>query len=139
MHILHEKSFEDLLLMNDYVSVHQNHLHFLSTEILKSVNDLNLQFMWTYFSVKPILYELRKGMHFSAAESTWHGINDFSFCGSLLGNALDREIKESKSAEVAKSKLRETFLAPVLGFGKYQRSIQAPVGFNSFKHWQFVR
>ena len=40
--------------------LHQNHLHFLATEIFKSVNNFNLQFMWNYFSFKPILYELRK-------------------------------------------------------------------------------
>ena len=72
-------------------------------------------------------------MYFPAAGSTWHGISYFSFCGSLLGNTLDREIKESNSTEVFKSKLRETFLAPVLCFDKYRRRIQNPVGFNSFK------
>ena len=41
-------------------------------------------------------------MYFSAAGSTWHGINYFSFCGSLLGNTLHREIKESNSTEVVK-------------------------------------
>ena len=61
MHIVHEKSYEDLLLMNDDISIHQNHLHFLAREIFKSVNNLNLQFMWNYFSFKPILCELRKG------------------------------------------------------------------------------
>ena len=72
-------------------------------------------------------------MYISAAGSTWHGINYFSFCGSLLGNTLHQEIKESNSTEVVKSKLREMFLTPVLCFDKYQRCIQNPVGFNSFK------
>ena len=61
MHIVHEKSYEDLLLMNYDMSLHQNDLPFLAREIFKSVNNLNLQFMWTYFSFKPNLYELRKG------------------------------------------------------------------------------
>ena len=61
MHIIvHEKSYEDLLLMNDDISIHQHHLHFLSTEICTSVNNVNLEFMWNCFSFKPILYELRK-------------------------------------------------------------------------------
>ena len=73
-------------------------------------------------------------MYFSAAVSTWYGINYFLFCGSLVGNILHREIKESKSTEIVKSKLRETPLAPVLlRFDKYQRRIQNPVGFSSFK------
>ena len=40
LHIVHEtfeKSYEDLLLMN-FISIHQNHLHFLVTENFKSVN-----------------------------------------------------------------------------------------------------
>ena len=127
--IVHKKSYEDLLLMNDGISIHQNHLHFLTTEIFKSVNNLNLQFMRNYFSVQSIIYELRKGNAFFSR------LIDllFLFCGSLLGNTLHPEIKESNSTEVAKSKLRETFLAPVLCFDKYQRNIQTPVGFNSFK------
>ena len=72
-------------------------------------------------------------MYVSAAGSTWHGINYFPFCGSLLGNTLHREIKESNSTEVVKSKLRETFFASALCFDKYQRRIQNPVGFNSVK------
>ena len=62
MHIIvHEKSYEDLLLMNDDISIHQHHLHFLATEIFTSVNNVNLELMWNCFSFKPILYELRKG------------------------------------------------------------------------------
>ena len=47
----YEKSYEDLLLMNDDISIHQNHLHFLATEIFNkssifnSINNLNPQFM----------------------------------------------------------------------------------------------
>ena len=111
----YEKSYEDLLLMNDDISIHQNHLHFLATEIFNkssifnSINNLNPQFMWNCFSFKLILYELRKGnvMHFPPVPSTWHGINYLLFAGSLLGNTLPREIKESNSTEVFKAKLKE--------------------------------
>ena len=54
--------------MNDDISIHQNHLQFFATEILKSANNMNLQFMCNYFSFKPILYELTK-LYFSAAGS----------------------------------------------------------------------
>ena len=132
LHIVHEtfeKSYEDLLLMN-YISIHQNHLHFLVTENFKSVNNLNFQIMWNYFSFKPVLYELRKGnaMHFSPARSTWHGINNFLFSRSLLGNNLPREIKE----KFLNPSLKKRFLHPHC-VDKYQRCIQNPVGFNSFK------
>ena len=42
-------------------------------------------------------------------------------------------IKKSNSTEVVKSKLRKTFLAPVLCFDKFQRCIQNLHGFNNFK------
>ena len=57
---------KDLLLMNDVISILQNHLHFLATEIFNkfsifnSINILNAQFIWNCFSFKLILYELRK-------------------------------------------------------------------------------
>ena len=62
--IVHKKSYEDLLLMNDDISIHQNHLHFQAREIFKSVSSLILQFTWNCFSFKPILCELRKGTVF---------------------------------------------------------------------------
>ena len=116
IHKTYEKSYEDLLFMNDDISIHQNHLHFLATEIFNkssifnSINNLNPQFMWNCFSFKLILYELRKGnvMHFPPVPSTWHRINYLLFSESLLGNTLlSREIKESNSTEVFKAKLKE--------------------------------
>ena len=56
------RSYEDLLLMNDNISIHQ--IIYISSQqichIFKSVNNFSLQFMWNYFSFKSILYELRK-------------------------------------------------------------------------------
>ena len=46
-------------------------------------------------------------MHFPPVPSTWHAINYLLFAGSLLGNTLPREIKESNSTEVFKAKLKE--------------------------------
>ena len=47
-------------------------------------------------------------MHFPPVPSTWHGIDYLLVSGSLLGNnLLPREIKESKSAEVFKAKLKD--------------------------------
>ena len=76
----YEKSYEDLVLMNDNISIHQNSLHFLATEIFNKfsifnfINNLNPQFMWNCFSFKLILYELRKGnvIYFPPVPSTWH-------------------------------------------------------------------
>ena len=110
LHIVNEKSYEDLLFMNDAISIYQNHLHFLAKEIFKSVINLNLQFMWNYFSFKPIVYELRKGMYFSAAGSTWQGINYLLFCGSLLGNALHVRSRKLTLQKLLNQNLEKSFL-----------------------------
>ena len=78
----HEKSYEYLLFINDDISIHQNHLHFLAPEIFSkssifnSINNLNPQVMWNCFSFKPILYELSKGnvIHFPPVPPTWQEI-----------------------------------------------------------------
>ena len=41
----YEKNYKDLLVDYDEVSIHQKHLKFLATEVLKSANKLNPQFM----------------------------------------------------------------------------------------------
>ena len=97
--MLYSKSYEDLLLMNDDIFIHQNHLHFLATEIFSkssifnSINNLNSQFMWNSVSFKLILYELRKAnlMHFPPVLSIWHEINYFLFSGTLLWNTLGQD------------------------------------------------
>ena len=61
----YEKSYEDLLLMNDDISIHQTHLHFVVTEIFikssvfNSINNLKPQFVWNCLSFQLILYELK--------------------------------------------------------------------------------
>ena len=57
----YEKSYNELLILKRDISIHQKHLHFLATEIYKSVNNLNPQFMWNYFIISTLPYKLRKG------------------------------------------------------------------------------
>ena len=56
-----EESYENLLFENSSVSVNQRHLCFLVTEIYKSTTQINLEFMWPYFTCNNITYNLRKG------------------------------------------------------------------------------
>ena len=56
----YEKSYNNLLIMNRDISIHQNHLPFLVTEVYRSANNLNPQFMWNYFNFSTLPYELRK-------------------------------------------------------------------------------
>ena len=58
---IYEKSYNELLILNRTISIHQKHLHFLATEVYKSVNNLNPQGMWNYFNFSTLSNELRKG------------------------------------------------------------------------------
>ena len=49
-----DASYDDLLQLNNSVSLHQQHLRFLLTEIYKSTGTLNPQFMWSYFKYRKV-------------------------------------------------------------------------------------
>ena len=49
-----EESYENLFLESSSVSVHQRQLLFLVTEIYKNTTQINLQFMWPYFTYNNI-------------------------------------------------------------------------------------
>ena len=55
------ESYEELLLRNNEVSNHQKRFRILVTEVVKSLADLNPDFMKSYFTIKEIPYCLRKG------------------------------------------------------------------------------
>lgn len=82
--------YDDLLLRNNEVSIHQRHLRFLATEVFKSVNGLNPDFMSDYFTKKIMPYNLRRGevLCLPKANSSYYGIHGFHFRGSILWNNL---------------------------------------------------
>ena len=57
----YNKSYEELLQLNNNVSIHQMHLQYLALEVFKSLMHLNPKFKWSYFNENPIPYDLRKG------------------------------------------------------------------------------
>ena len=54
----YNKSYGELLQLNNNVSIHQRHLQYLALEVFKSLMHLNPEFMWSYFNEKPILHNL---------------------------------------------------------------------------------
>ena len=55
----YEKSYKDLLVNRDEISIHPKHLQFLATKVFKSTNKLNPQFLWCFFKNHEIPYNLR--------------------------------------------------------------------------------
>ena len=63
------ESYDELLLGNNEVSIHQKQLRILATEVFKSRADLNPDFMKSYFTIKEIPY-LTKWKFFENTIST---------------------------------------------------------------------
>ena len=75
------ESYEELLLLNNEVSIHQKQLNILATEVFKSLADLNPDFMKSHFTIKEILYCLQNGnfLKIPSARSTHYGTNSILF------------------------------------------------------------
>ena len=56
----YNKSYEELLQLNNNLSIHQRHLQYLILEIFKSLIHLNLEFLWSCLHENSIPYDLRK-------------------------------------------------------------------------------
>ena len=54
----YNKLHEELLQLNNNVSIHQRYLQYLALEVSKSLIHLNPEFMWSYFNENPIPYDL---------------------------------------------------------------------------------
>ena len=100
------ESYEELLLRNNEVSVHQNQLRILAGEVFKSLANMNPDFMKPYFTIKEITYWLRNGnfLKILSASSTRYGTNSILFRACLVWNKLPYSVKQSQSFIEFKSK-----------------------------------
>ena len=75
------ESYEELLLRNNQVSIHQKQLRILATAVFKSFADLNADFMKSYFKIKEIPYCFRNGnfLKILSARSTPYRTNSILF------------------------------------------------------------
>ena len=103
------KNYDELLRNNNEVSIHQSHLRALICEVFKSLNNLNAEFMWSYFVFKNITYNLRKGplLRLPATKSTSYSINSALFRACLLWNSLPQPIKYCESIVELKTKMKD--------------------------------
>ena len=56
----HNKNYDEHLWDKNEVSIHQRHLRALICEVFKSLNNMNPEFMWSYFAFKNITYNIKK-------------------------------------------------------------------------------
>ena len=93
------ESYEELLLRNNEMSIHQTQLCILATEAFKSSADINLDFMKSYFTIKEISYSIRNGnfLKILSARSTRYGTNSILFRACFVWNKLPHSVKQSQS------------------------------------------
>ena len=105
---VYNQSYEHLLNKSDNVSIHQKHLRYLTIEVYKSLTKIISGFMWSFFEKKPYLYNLQRGdlLHLPPAKSTGYSVNSFGFGGSLLWNNLPSQLKESRTLEEFKYRIK---------------------------------
>ena len=75
------ESYEELLLPNSEVSIHQKQLRILATDVFKSLADINPDFTKSYFTIKEIPFCLRNGnfLKIPSASSARYGANSILF------------------------------------------------------------
>ena len=100
-----DNGYDELLQMSNEITIHQKHLHALTCEVFKSLNNSNPEFMWSYFTFKKITYNIRNGplLKLPNAKSTYYGITSVHFRACLLWNGLPH----SESILELKRKLKE--------------------------------
>ena len=101
------KSYDELLELNNDLSIHQRYLRYLTIEVFKSIMHLNPEFMWSYFEEKPMPYNLRDGCKLALpkTKSSSFGINSLRFRESLLWNNLSASVKNCQSLNKFKLEL----------------------------------
>ena len=103
------KNYAELPRDNNKFSIHERHSRALICEFFNSLNNLNPEFMWSYFVFKNITYNIRNGslLRLLAAKSTSYGINSVLFRACLLSNSLPQFVKHSESILELKTKIKD--------------------------------
>ena len=72
------KNYDELLRNNNEVSIHQSHFRALICKVFKSLNNLNPEFMWSYFVFK-IIFTNFPLLRLSAEKPTCYSLNSVLF------------------------------------------------------------
>ena len=104
----YELSYEQLLVKDNSVSIHQKNLQKLVTEIYKVLNGYVPEIIKDLFVVEEISYSLRNTTKFKANKiyTTKYGTETVSYLGPKLWKSLPNEYKDSASLEIFKRKIK---------------------------------
>ena len=101
-------SFEDLLIMNNSVTVHHRNVQNLAIELYKVQNDLSPNFMKSIFKISENHYNLRIDNTFqnSNIRTVYYGSETLSYRGPQIWQIVPQDIKNSSSLVEFKRKIR---------------------------------
>ena len=105
----YESSFEQLLRMDNSVSIHERNLQRLVTEIYKVKNDLAPIFMKNIFRDSTKIYNLRNKttLETSNVKTVYWGTETITFRGPQIWALLPENIKDSQSLLEFKTKVKK--------------------------------
>ncbi len=101
-------SFEDLLKIDNSVTVHQRNLQLLMVEIYKTKFNLNPAFMKQIFKEKETSYNLRCSdkLQLPKAKTTCLGVDTVRFMGKKVWETLPTELKNADSLQIFKTYIK---------------------------------
>ncbi len=97
-------TYEQLLEKCNFATLHIRRLRIISTEVFKSLNNLNSSFMKEMSNVKETCYNLRNSslMYLPSFNKIMYGKNTFKYYGSHLWNILPNDIKKCMELDTFK-------------------------------------
>ena len=98
-------SFEDLLKRDKSFTIHQRNIQSLAIELFKVKGNLSNNIMYDIFQTRNITCNLRSQIDF-ASRSNKFGLNSLRYFASKAWSMVPSEIKNSGSAEISKTKIR---------------------------------
>ena len=102
-------TFDDILNLDNSVTIHQQNLQILVTEIFKVKNSLAPEIMIEVFEVKEPHYTLRsEASHFKREDvkSTHYGIQSVRHLGPKIWNIVPQNARDSNSLDEFKSLIK---------------------------------
>ena len=101
-------SFEELLLLDNYVTFHTRHIHILMQEVYKSCNSEGPSLVGELFSQKVTTFNLRGKtlLELPKTNSITYGTNSILFKACFLWNTLPNEYKDASSLAIFKNRIR---------------------------------
>ena len=107
--IAHYAKFQELLNRDNSVSIYYRNLQVLATEMFKIHGGLFADILREIFVPKISLYNVRRNNTFERRQvhSAYHGTESLSFLGPKIWNLVPLELKQLKSFDVFKLKIKK--------------------------------